>query len=516
MSVDREYRIRISIVADPSGAQNIARELDNLSPKTQKYIQSLRDGGEAAEGMDISHRNLRTGLSLLGPQFAQVGHLGLAAFANPLTAGFIAVSLAAGKLYNDWKKMREAVETQVDVSGLWKVIDALGQEGMLKALTEGGAAAEEFWGHINRLASEQESLKNKTEDAIAAIKKETEAHDQAMGAKEKAELAELKLAETLHRISPEDAARNKAQSEDRDAGQRANRRAIEQDRILEARSHEREVAERVIEEGPGVVTPKRLAAEEAKGTLEGEKAKLEEWKKKLDEINKWFVEKSKNAPLSAYQLQDRERRLALKEIVNLEQGTIPAAEVKAKTTGEELAEANRKVDEAVKSSTELKRQISTLEADRARERATAVELGTANQRSRRAEVSEDAPRQRAFADSDLEAATRTALKLADNPAMYRARHAGTTLEQARRAVAKERQEPVSGEEQRQMMDLSSRIAGHRTGFAESISVMGRAAQDTGAFAQDVGKLVSVMLNMAKNLGPVRGQIDQLEKQVRSL
>ena len=67
MGDEREFKIKITTAADTSGAKQTAAELDNISPKTQKYIQSLKDGGGAAEHMEVSHRNLRFGLRMLGP-----------------------------------------------------------------------------------------------------------------------------------------------------------------------------------------------------------------------------------------------------------------------------------------------------------------------------------------------------------------------------------------------------------------------------------------------------------------
>jgi chromosome segregation ATPase len=86
----------------------------------------------------------------------------------------------------------------------------------------------------------------------------------------------------------------------------------------------------------------------------------------------------------------------------------------------------------------------------------------------------------------------------------------------RTAQKNQRHEPVSREEQGQMTALATRITGHQTGLQESLGVMRKAAQDTGTFTEDVGRLVQVMENLARNIGPIRGQIDELERQVRDL
>lgn len=383
---EREFKIKITTSASGDGAQKTAAELDNLSPKTRKYIESLKEGGSAAENMEVSHRNLRYGLRMLGPEFAELGHLGMVAFANPLTAGFIAVAVAAGKVIHDYEKMREAIESAVDTSGIEKVTAALGRDGMLKALVEGGAAADEFWAKINRLAGAQESLKEKTDDAVESIKKESEANDKTLSALEKAALAELKLAKARGDITEGEYEQRKAGVENRFEGQKANAKAIEQDRILEERKRELAGVNGIIGAGPDVLLPKQLAAESAAGTVAADKAKLEEWKKKLEEINKWFKEQGGASDAATYAEQGKARRLALGKIADLEGGGIAQGETRAKTAAEELAEARRKVEDAQKRKAELDREIARLEADRTRDAGTRASEGGANRRARGAEA----------------------------------------------------------------------------------------------------------------------------------
>jgi hypothetical protein len=121
-----------------------------------------------------------------------------------------------------------------------------------------------------------------------------------------------------------------------------------------------------------------------------------------------------------------------------------------------------------------------------------------------------------LATQDLEAAIKTALHFVDTPEMYRARHPGVTPDDAKKAVAGEKSEPVTGKDQQQMVDLATRITGQKTDRNQALAIFGKAAQDTASFGDDVGKLVTVMENLTKNLGPIRGRIDELESQVRAL
>lgn len=400
MGNEGEYQIKItgdaSSMVAATQQSNAALEstkikLSDLSPETKAYIKKLEETKDASKELDISHRNLRMGLHLLGPEFAEVGHLGIAAFANPLTAGLMAAGVMAGKLISDWQKLKEAIASAPDVEGIEKVTEALGQNGMLKALIEGGVAIDEFWTKLDRLATAQESLKNKTDDATDTLAKQHQGDDKIMSAREKAELAELKLAKTRGQLSPGAYEIKKGEIEDRYAGQRANRQAIEQDAGIEARKHEREGNQRIIAEGPETVGQKQRAAEEAKGRLEGQKSELEEWKKALAKIDDW-MSKQGTAALSSregretYAVQGKARILALTQIEEREQGTIPAAERAAKTTAADLAGAQRGVENAQSRANELDRDIPKLEANRTRDRATQAEEVPFNRRAWAADV----------------------------------------------------------------------------------------------------------------------------------
>ena len=149
----------------------------------------------------------------------------------------------------------------------------------------------------------------------------------------------------------------------------------------------------IVEAGPDVVLEKGIAADRAKGAVESQKSQLEEWKKKLEEIDKWFKEKSgalqgSAAGAAKISEMEKERRLAQGEISSREQTSLPAAEVKAKSATAELEAAERKIEEAAKRKTELDREIAKLESDLKRDDSLRGEEGKANRRRRAAEGEE--------------------------------------------------------------------------------------------------------------------------------
>lgn len=265
-----------------------AKILDGVNPALANLSSKTAESGKAAEEAEVSHNAMRYGLRLLGPEAEEAGHALLVAFSNPATLAFIGVTLALGKVLKDWEETKKAIESAPDLSGINAAIRALGSEGLLGALIEGDIATEQFWGKINNLATAQDTLREKTDDATEAIKKQTESENKELSAKEKAELAELKLAKTRGQITEERYEQRKAEIEDHYENLRGNNKEIEQQEIIAARKKEREGQQSILEAAPDVRVGKEIASDRARGAVAAEKAGLEEWKNKLAEINEWF------------------------------------------------------------------------------------------------------------------------------------------------------------------------------------------------------------------------------------
>jgi hypothetical protein len=366
---------------------------DGVNPALANLSSKTVESAKAAEHAEVSHKAMRFGLRMLGPEAAEAGHALLVAFSNPATLAFIAVTLAMGKVLKDWEKTKEAIESAPDLSGINAAIRALGSEGLLKALVDGDVATEEFWRKINGLAAAQETLREKTDEATEAIRKQTDSDNKELSAKEKAELAELKLAKTRGQITEEEYEASKAKIEDHFENLRNNNKEIEQQEIIAARKKEREGQQSILDASPDVRVGKEIASDRAKGALATEKAGLEEWKKKLAEIDDWFKKDGSSAMGSSegrqkYAEMEKARRLAWGEITNREEGTIPEAEKKSKAADRDLTQYDARVEAAQNRKNELDREISKLEADATRDSATRTEVGSAHKRERAAEAEE--------------------------------------------------------------------------------------------------------------------------------
>jgi membrane protein involved in colicin uptake len=504
---DDSLDLLVRIKSDTSGATVAAQSLkdvkaelkDSLDPALAHFGKTEDGVAKSGERMHISHRELHRLLGLLGPQFAEAGHLAMFSFAGPAVAGLAAVALAAGKVLGDWKKAQEAIATAPDLSGIDRTNRALGSEGMLKALIEGGVAADEFWEKVNRLANAQESLKNKTDDATEALHKQHEADTKAASERERAELAELRVMEEMGKISKDEAARRKTDIENRYAGQELNRKAIEQDDVIDRRKHEREVAQRVVNEAGDVAGPKQIAAAEAAGDLAAQKAALDSWKQKLADAEKWLLEQGPTALGAGREGREtwdkvaKLKSLAGVEVANRENDTVPEAEKRANRTKEAADEAQKKVEEAAARKRELDREIAKLEADKTRDRETATAEASARSFAQNA----DSPIGRAAA-GDVAAAAATAHTEAAS------RKTGVHAPQ---------------EAERQLIDVATRISGHQQTLQSAVAMMKGVEVVSAEFTQDAQKLVTVMTNIAasfKKFHGLFGHLDTIDQQVKDL
>jgi hypothetical protein len=96
MPDEREFKIKITTQSDSGGAKRAAESMGDLSKET--------------EHAEISHKALRTILRQLGPEFAELGHLGVVGFANPVTAGALGLALAFAGIQKYLESSTEAMK----------------------------------------------------------------------------------------------------------------------------------------------------------------------------------------------------------------------------------------------------------------------------------------------------------------------------------------------------------------------------------------------------------------------
>lgn len=174
MSVDREYRIRISMVADSAAATETRRSLsalkgeinDGLNPALEGWVQQMAKADAEHGKMHISHRETIKLLKLIGPEAAHAGHALMMMVSSPELAGFAMLAMMIAKTMGEYERFKEAMAAQVDLSGLNKLLATLGPEGMWKALMEGSAALDEFYNKLRQAAGAQVGFRDQTMRAV--------------------------------------------------------------------------------------------------------------------------------------------------------------------------------------------------------------------------------------------------------------------------------------------------------------------------------------------------------------
>ncbi|MEN6533030.1 MAG: hypothetical protein ABFD89_05165 [Bryobacteraceae bacterium] len=570
MGDDQEFLIRINgdagglVAAGKQGAgalKEVKAEItDWLNPAFANAEESTRKVTEATGQLDISHRALRFGMHQLGPEAAMAGHALLYGLANPTTAAAIAVGVGVGAVLKHMEKLREAGAAAPNMSGFDALRVALGAEGLLKAFEDGTVAAEEFWGKLDLLARTQTTRKQRTDDAVESINKQTEAENGVLAALEKSEQAKLRAQRARGELTEEDFQKKKAEIEDKYAGQRETRQEIAADRVIEAKKKELEGQRKIVEAGPDVVVPKQVEAAKAKGALAGETAELAALEAKLKELRDYkakygeeiigseaatkhlagassgilammdIVNREPGIPVGG--VLDKQMRLMMSQIEQKRQGTIPKAEVAASNAQSELDAAQKKLTDAQNRVRELDREIAKLEEDKKRKKDAQVDIWGARKAERDADelarisalAKDPAALGNVSAQGDAEAGRLPAQQRA-NPwrgltgaekteaevAAY-----NDMSEAAKTAQAVGAGASVSSDSQRKLMEVAAALAGHQVSFREAVAMLSNAGKNIGLFTQDVFRLAGVMGELATGHSALQGRVASLEQQIRQI
>jgi hypothetical protein len=210
MGDEREFKIKITTSADRSGAQQVAADLDNLSPKTKEYIKSLKAGGEASEKMNLSHRELHVALGMLGPEFAHIGGIAQYALHNQILAPVLGI-VGAFALWQH--RINSCVEALAGVELPDNVKQQVGQIGALA----------ESWRVFNNAlldaADGYSSVDEASKRNIETLKAEEEQKKKLLEADKKLELSELERQKALLSVAEYEA--RKAEIENRYEGKAA-------------------------------------------------------------------------------------------------------------------------------------------------------------------------------------------------------------------------------------------------------------------------------------------------------
>lgn len=530
MSVDREYRIRIATSADTSGAQQTAAELDKLGNAQEGAGQKIEVASQVTEKHSGHLREMHRAFHALNGIVPGLGALMQAAF-SPVGAAISIGVIALRAFQEHLKKVNEELDKMAEANAK-PLTNRL--EIMRESVIRNAASMVELGLRISDASRSEHELAKNIDEVISRMRKQG-AELQTLG--ETRGKGELAILENLHQaglVAEEDYERRRLKIEEElvekkrklaedELQAEINVRKAGGEAAKQSQPEFRRQAESARNQSETAQTESlaaRSGMDTAKENLTQAKDAMKEWVKgHTTELGENYARvRAGGAPDAGFSKEQFDKWEKLKRDVEGGQvaadkslGDVAKKETAATTAKDTFKRASDEAVENAKLVTKSKEEVERKERELTALKQSNHELSGAehneNQLSR--------PMGK-MATQDLEAAVRTALKFVDTPEMYRARHPGVTPDDARKAVNVERHEPVSGEEQRQMTDLTTRITGHQTGLREALTVLGKAAQDTGAAATDVGRLVTVMENLTRHIGPIRGRVDQLEAQVRQM
>jgi hypothetical protein len=382
-------------------------------------------------------------------------------------------------------------------------------------------------------ARQQQVLAQETERAVAAAKEQA-AEAQTFDEGQKGE--ELAMLEQMHRaglLSEEQYASEKLAIEQRYIERKRQLEENEAMREILIRRRSKEQAEMA---QPGLTATAELAEKNKEKALEDlnalrPKAEIDEDKKKsaaalkafedkYKEWSRWFADFgvsakpsdvsatiSKREDLSAWQASGGFRGMAGGAGLSEEY----AAWVKLKTASDAADKAWKQAP-----GEEAKKKVAADSAARAADRA--AKLAEDNEKFI-ADQERDLQERRARfedkkkADAELNQLERETNRLKEPMGQFAAQETGQAAATATEEKAGHRQSPQA---EQQLVDVATRLAGHKVTLAEAVRIMEPAARDAQTFAQDAMKLASVMENIGKSLASLKGlkpRLDALETAV---
>jgi hypothetical protein len=225
----REFKIRIITEADSAGARQTVTDMNAVK---ESGVSANKEVGQETEKLTVKKTELRHMLREVGREFPLLGMAGRLAM-NPLVGG---VGLLIGAL-----EMLKGIFEQINK----KLNEGIGSGNYRGHLDELGKAAEdsavkmgEFAAKLQEVATAQESVKDRTQESIDAIKAQHVATTELENAQKAAELARVDMLEKQHKLSGPEAIEKRLAVEDKFSRRKLVQDINAQDATIEARRKE--------------------------------------------------------------------------------------------------------------------------------------------------------------------------------------------------------------------------------------------------------------------------------------
>ena len=268
MSIDREYKIRISTVADNSGAKQAVDGLKEIASETSKVGEATKEVAGKTEFLNLKKSELKKLVGELKTAFPELAST-MRLFLDPRVVG---LSL----LIKSFQILRD------QIAGLKELLNSSGWEGSAKAIEAGkqalddaAVAANQYWHELNRAKTETDGIAEGVERTVGAIHKQAQAEAELRNAKMGLEIANVNAAEKRGQLSAEQASVQRAIISDRYAAEERHAKDIEENNAFNALLQERTKILNRISEIESGLRDKQREAEAAQSRLAKDSAQRE-------------------------------------------------------------------------------------------------------------------------------------------------------------------------------------------------------------------------------------------------
>jgi hypothetical protein len=513
MSTDREYRIRIQTVGDPSGAQQVAGALDKTTGATQEATKATEKHGA---GMHALHK-LFVSLNEVVPG---LGLLMQAAF-SPIGATVSLAVLALRTFQQHIRKVNEEFK-QMEVEAAKPLTNRL--EAMRESVVSGAVGMGALHDRLAEAARGQQTLAAETDRAVAAMREQIGVVEALGAAQESGELAFL---ENLHSAG--------LLSEEQYVGQKLaiEQAYIEKKRALEERQEMTEILirrralERAQMDQPGLTATAETAERKKEKALEDfaslrPRSEIDEDRKKTAAAVKEFEERQGLQRIGQFQSAGgaTASRESLYAVLRQQQ---PWATSGARFGGiaedldkwQKLQQAKDAAEEAWKQApgAEARKKVAAdsagRDADRASKRAEENEK-SATDAARDLEERQRRLSDRHQANEDLSQTERTTNKLKTPIGGLATKDAA---EAEATGLAIEHRKPVSRESEEQLREVGTAIAGHQVSLQTAVQMMQWARQNNETVVTTATRLADAMLSLVGEHSQLKGKVARIEGQL---
>lgn len=507
MSVDREYRIRINTIGDPSGAQVVAGALDKTTGATQEATKATEKHGAGLHALHRLFHSLNEVVPGLG--------VALQAAFSPIGAA-ISLAVMAVQLFREHtKKLNEEFKRMEEDAArpLTHRLDA-----MRESVVANAAGMATLHDRLAEAARGEQSLAVETEHAATAMRQQI-GEVEALGEAQKT--GELAILENLHAaglLSEEQYVEQKLAIEQ---AYLEKKRALEERQEMTEILIRRRALERAQTEQPGLAAAAEAAERKKEKALEDQaslrpRSEIDEDKKKTAAALKTLEEKRGRELVDEFeQIGPGKSKMEAERWMQANNARGGAYHTRGSDYYEEWDRLKRDADMAEKAwkqapGEEARKKVAAdsagREADKAARKAEENEKFAADE-ARDLEERQRRLKDRQQANQELSQTERTTNKLKTPIGALATKDAA---EAEATGLAIEQRKPVGREAEEQIREVGTAIAGHQVNLQTAVQMMHWARQNNETVVTTATRLADAMLQLVGDHSSLKGKVARIE------